>query len=115
MVDKFEVGKKYRYGRASCFEDTIYECVYIGEKVAVLRWKDCFDVKEVSYFKTNSINFKEYKEPQHIEKWVGVFKRGDGSIYFANYIYNNEKDVINVYGNDCYFVDTIKIEYTEKE
>lgn len=96
-----EVGKKYT------FQDnpTVYTCEFITkEGFAVLSLTsprpNYYPIVEPP---SKFSNWKEYKEPQTIIGYVGVYKRPNGELYFSLYQKPNDN-----------LIDTVKIEYTEK-
>lgn len=120
---KFEHGKEYRSVRGT------------GERIARLIGPHPLDENKavilVTYMKepvpdyidtiTNEVNnggWTEVKKPQTIEAWINVWKGENGlyddKLYLGTTIYDDEKTAIS-YGKDfSHYVDTIKIEYTEK-
>lgn len=96
----FEVGKKYKNIN---FPNELYECVAIhGEKGWLL-----FNGKPLTY--DWSGNWKEYKEPRTITRWVNVYDKG-GELVMGD-TYSTKEEAIRF--SSGHTLDIIPITYTE--
>lgn len=102
----FEVGKKYVNIN---WPNDLYECVAIHEKKGWL----IFNGKPLTYDWTG--NWKEYKEPRTITRWVNVYDTGD-ELVFGNMWTDEERAIRHgrtAEWGESKYITTFPITYTE--
>jgi hypothetical protein len=105
---KFEVGKKYE-----CLggNHPIYECVFAGENMAVI--KGLVSGKEFSVLVDGTYYYKEFVEPKKGTIYVSIVKSGfdDGGVFPVSH--KTREDALKPYWNKA--IARIEVPWTEGE
>lgn len=106
----FEVGKKY-YPKGH--RDNLYECVAVNNSQQ--GWMRRVGISERCVTFDWDQGWVEHKEPRRAERWVNVYEVPEGYLNFSGFYLSKEIALQSKNFRDSRtYVDTIKIEYTEK-
>lgn len=111
----FEVGKKYKFNNTTTTR--MYTILHIGEQRVFARWSEPtgkVQSGETTIRNDQSYLYTEYKEPQTISRWVGVYKQDPhGPLLMTELFYDQDNAMARAYHGGKIFLRTLEVKYTE--
>lgn len=111
----FEVGKKYikKFGGSSAWSDP-YECLYTQSEGNVGWLRLLGRVLPETQLWT-SADWKEYKEPRSLSRWMNVYQTNDGFLE-TGILHKSKEEALRLTSESSFkkLLDTIEVKWTEK-